>query len=61
MRVCLYRTSPSKTKDVSNSDKTNTGKSTLVKPSGPPRAQAKFDYSGETEDDLAFKVSINLT
>ena len=59
MRVCLYRTSPSKAKDVS--DKTNTGKSTFVKPSGPPRAQAKFDYSGETEEDLAFKVSINLT
>ena len=59
--VYLYRSSPSKTKDGSNSDKTNTGKSTVVKPSGPPRAQAKFDYAGETGDDLAFKVSMKLT
>ena len=43
----LYRKSPSKTND----------KSALVKQSGPPRAQAKFDYTGKTDDDLTFKVS----
>ena len=52
----LYRKSSQKTNDVSGSEKVANDKSTLAKPSGPPRAQAKFDYSGETDDDLTFKV-----
>ncbi len=47
INMFLYRKSPSKTND----------KSALVKQSGPPRAQAKFDYTGKTDDDLTFKVS----
>ena len=53
MIVFLYRKSPPKTKDVSNSKKVTT---VLAKPSGPSRAEAKFDYTGERDDDLTFKV-----
>jgi hypothetical protein len=53
MIVFLYRKSPPKTKDVSNSKKVGT---VLAKPSGSSRAEAKFDYTGERDDDLTFKV-----
>lgn len=54
----MYRKASSKTNDVSNSEKTTTDKSGLAQLSGPPRAQAKFDYTRGTDDDLTFKVSI---
>lgn len=54
----LFRKASPKASDVSSKEKKTTGKSALVKPSGPPHAQAKFDYSGGTDDDLTFKVCL---
>ena len=52
----VTRKSSQKTNDVSDSEKGANNRSALAKPSGPPRAQAKFDYTGETDDDLTFKA-----
>ncbi|XP_028402055.1 SH3 domain-containing protein 19-like isoform X2 [Dendronephthya gigantea] len=52
----VKRKSPPKVNDVASKERAKSDKSASVKPSGPPRAQAKFDYAGETDDDLTFKA-----